>query len=113
MSSYFHQLDEAKTVAEVVAIARDYLASWTPGEIAQLPVDCRPTRIRDESDVTALHACLADEYRATRASGDALTRLQLLTSFMVRTVVRMAEIDGTLSPPLSGESREPAGSRRP
>ena len=94
MSSLFGQIEEARTVAEVVAIVRDHLATWTPQEISRLPPACRPGRIRDEMDIANLHSLLVDAYRTTRASGDALTALQLLTSFLVRSSVRVAELGG-------------------
>jgi hypothetical protein len=99
MSSWIHQLDTAKAVPEVVSIVRDYLATWTPAELARLPAHCRPAKIRDESDIASMHERLAEEYRATRASGDALTSLQLLTAFVVRASVRIAELGGDTSAP--------------
>jgi hypothetical protein len=112
MSSLFGQIDEAKTVAEVVAIVRDHLATWTPEEIGRLPLACRPGRIRDEMDIADLHSRLVDEYRTTRASGDALTALQLLTSFLVRSSVRIAELGGDTraSTPATTEPKRSAGS---
>jgi hypothetical protein len=42
--AWFDLLAGASAPAEVVRIARDYLATWTPDEIAALPRDCRPPR---------------------------------------------------------------------
>lgn len=107
MSSWHRQIDDAKTVAELVSIARDFLATWTPPELAMLPAHCRPGKIRDESDIAELHGHLAEEYRTTRASGDELTTLQLITSFMVRTSVRIAELGGDTSIPPSSGTKDP------
>jgi hypothetical protein len=104
MSSWINQLDAAKSVAEVVSIVRDYIATWTPSEIARLPVPCRPAKIRDDTDIASLHERLAVEYRMTRASGDALTSLQILTSFVVRASVRIAELGGNTSAPATTTS---------
>jgi hypothetical protein len=101
MSTWHRQFDDAKSVAEVVSIARDFLATLTPTELGRLPPDCRPGKIRDESDIAELHARLAEEYRTTRASGDELTTLQLITSLMVRASVRIAELGGDTSVPVS------------
>ena len=101
MTTWHGQIDGATSVADVVAIARDFVATWTPEELARLPGHCRPGKIRDESDIADLHARLAEEYRVTRASGDALTTLQILTSFMVRTSVRIAQLGGDTSIPPS------------
>jgi hypothetical protein len=108
MSTWHRQLDDAKSVAEVVSISRDFLATLTPRELARLPESCRPGKIRDESDIAELHGRLAEEYRTTRASGDELTTLQLITSLMVRASVRIAELGGDTSMPSSPKSAERA-----
>lgn len=41
----------AASEAELVSITRDYLACWSPEEIARLPVECRPGRVRDGQDI--------------------------------------------------------------
>jgi hypothetical protein len=111
MSSWVDQLDAAKAVSEVVSIVRDYLATWTPAELARLPVPCRPIKIRDESDIASMHEHLAEEYRTTRASGDALTSLQRLTAFVVRASVRIAELGGdTSAPATTGTPRRTSSS---
>lgn len=97
MSTGHRQIEEAVTVAEVVAIARDFLATLTPRELARLPARCRPGKTRDETDIAELHAQLAEEFRLTRASGDELTTLQALTGFMVRASLRIAQLGGDTS----------------
>lgn len=94
MTSWIGQIDDAPTTADVVAVVRDYIAMWSPEEIAALPVPVRPGRVRDEADVADLHERLVEEYRTTRATGDALAALQRLTGFMARASVRIAELGG-------------------
>jgi len=95
MVTWYRLLENARNSLEVVAIARDYLATWTPEEIAHLPAAARPGKLRDERDVEELHSALVDEYRGTVATGPALDALQRLTTFMVRAAIRISE----LSPP--------------
>jgi hypothetical protein len=90
MPSSYRQIDNAKSSAEVVALVRDYLASWSPEELARLPEIVRPGRIRDEEDVDTLHGKLVEEYRTTRASGDELAALQQITGLLVRATIRIA-----------------------
>lgn len=92
MSSWHQQLDEAGDAAEVIAVARDYLATWTPEEIARLPLSCRPGRIRAASDLVHLHECAVDAFRATRESGEELKALQMLTAFLVRANLRLVQV---------------------
>lgn len=92
MSSWFQQIDAAKTPLEVVTITRDYLATWTPDELAHLPVQCRPGRIKDEQDIDQLHVRLVEEYGRSRLDGEALAALQRMTSLIVRASVRIAQL---------------------
>ena len=92
ITSWYMQLDRAKTANEVVGVARDFLATWSPEDLALLPESCRPGRLRDEEDVEALHATLVEAYRQSRATGKELDALQRLTSFVVRASIRISEL---------------------
>ena len=111
MLSWFRQLDRASSVADVVRVTRDYLATWEPEELGLLPADCRPRRLKSHEDIEALHACLVDEYRRTRLEGDPLSALQRLTSFVVRASVRVAQLqceeaeDPAMAEPVTREPR--------
>jgi hypothetical protein len=50
--SWQDRLDEASTEADVVAVVREFLATVSPSEVARLPVELRPRKIVDASDVT-------------------------------------------------------------
>ena len=45
------QLHAAATEREVVNVVREYLVGWAPSELAMLPQECRPGRIRDTEDI--------------------------------------------------------------
>jgi hypothetical protein len=47
------RLASAESPEEVVGLARDFLASWHPADIAALPESCWPPRIKDADDVNA------------------------------------------------------------
>ena len=98
MLAWFRQIDDSKTIGEVLSVARDYLATWSPAELKNIPEGCRPGRIRDESDLEELHALLVEEYRLDRLQGEELRALQRLTSFMVRASIRIAELKGRSDP---------------
>lgn len=110
MLSWLQQIDAAKSPLEVVAITRDYLASWTPDELARLPSPCRPGRIKHEQDIDQLHVCLVEEYGRNRLSGDALSALQRMTSLIVRASVRIAQLRGEDAAGQDEELPRPAGS---
>ena len=104
MTTWFAQIDRAKSIPETLAVARDYVASLTPQDLGMLPAQCRPGRLRDEVDIEALHACLVESYRESRATGQELETLQRLTSFVVRLSIRLSELG-----PSSGSSGGGAG----
>jgi hypothetical protein len=95
MTSWYSQLDRAKSTSDVLAVTRDFLATWAPDELKLLPPECRPGRVRDEEDVEALHSTLVEAYRVSRASGRELEALQRLTSFVVRASIRLSELNGS------------------
>jgi hypothetical protein len=92
MTTWFAQIDRAKSVPETLSVARDYVASLSTRELGQLPEVCRPGRLKNEQDVEALHSCLVDTYRDSRATGEELDTLQRLTSFVVRLSIRLSEL---------------------
>ena len=108
MTTWFAQIDRARSVAETISVARDYLASLTPEELALVPPECRPGRIRDAKDIEDLHATLVDVYRASRATGEELEVLQRLTSLYVRLVIRLSELGANPQDPSGGPSGNPS-----
>lgn len=109
MLTWYRLLDGARNSLEVVAIARDYLATWSPEEFSQLPTNVRPGKLRDERDIEQLHSLLVEAYRDTQATGSQLAALQRLTSFMVRATIRISELS---NPASSGEPGSGSSPRR-
>lgn len=106
ITSWFSQIDRSRSVGEVIATARDFVATLTPDEMKMLPPDCRPGKLRDAADIEALHSTLVEAYRSSRATGPELETLQRLTSFVVRASIRLAELGASGS---SGAASGPAG----
>jgi len=104
MTTWFAQIDRAKSIPETLGVARDYVASLTPQELGLLPEQCRPGRLRDEFDIEALHACLVETYRESRATGTELDTLQRMTSFVVRLSIRLSELGAGASGSSGGGS---------
>lgn len=112
MLSWFQQVDAAKSPLEIVAITRDYLASWTPEELSRLPAPCRPGRVKDEQDINHLHVHLVEEYGRNRLTGDSLSALQRLTGFIVRASVRIAQLQTEEQfPDQDDDAPRPSGTR--
>lgn len=107
MVSWFALIDRSKSPGEVVRVARDFIATWTPEELARIPESCRPGKISDAGDIESLHGCLVEEYRGSRATGPALKSLQELTSFVVRASIRLSELSD--EKPSGGSSGQASG----
>lgn len=50
---YDTRLNGAQTAEDVVHAARDYLADWSPADLARMPPHLRPRKIVDAEDVNA------------------------------------------------------------
>jgi hypothetical protein len=83
------RLDEATTPEEVVSTARDFVASWTPQEIASLPRPCRPWKIVDADDVAAYAIQLAQE---GTAETDAAAPVDKMCAFFSSASLRVSQI---------------------
>ena len=112
MLSWFQKIDAAQSPIEVVAITRDYLASWTPEELSRLPEPCRPGRVKDEQDIDHLHVRLVEEYGRNRLEGDALSALQRITGFIVRASVRIAHLQTEDQHSFQDDDAPPPSGRR-
>jgi hypothetical protein len=49
--SWHQRLHSASSVDQVLELTRDFLSTWTPTEIARIPVECRPPLVLDPDDI--------------------------------------------------------------
>jgi hypothetical protein len=80
--------DEAK----LAATARDYLASWSPEEVFQLPKECRPGRIRDGEDISHYAFQLARAHCLRRPGGRDHRLLEKMMVFFTHAATRVAQV---------------------
>jgi hypothetical protein len=74
--TWFDQLAAAGTPDEVVRVARDYLATWAPDEIALLPPACRPPRnLKFPEEVVDYAFLLVKAHVSDSVQGEAMTRM--------------------------------------
>lgn len=84
------RLNEAMTPGDVLAMVRDYVASWTPHELAQIPADLRPGKFVDPEDVAA-HALMLVQAQIGAAGGDEAAVHKLATFFSAASL-RLSQI---------------------
>ena len=86
------QVEQAATIPGVVVCVQDFVSSLTPSDLADVPEDCRPGRIRDESDVDFWNLRLAEACQAlwgTDREGQVLIEM---AQFFLRASVKVSRL---------------------
>lgn len=92
-------LRETTHEEEVVSLVRDHMARWSPEEIARLPEDCRPGRIRDGEDISQWAFTLAQNHCAGTARPQDEPLLDRMLEFVTQAAIRLAELKGSIPLP--------------
>lgn len=92
MESWLKEIAGARTVAEVVASARDYVSLWSPPELGSLPEDCRQIRIDEPCDLPRISARLAAALARARERAQNAERLDDLVGYLERASARVREL---------------------
>jgi len=88
--SWSHRLATSSTEAQVVDVARDFLATFSPYDLARLPESCRPGRIVDANDVNELAFILVrHDHDDSLGTPRAIHRL---TTFFGNASLRLSEL---------------------
>lgn len=106
-STWQNRLDAATSEAEVVGVARDFLATFSPYELARLPEGCRPRKLVDGNDVAA-YALILVKSNCDDGIGTARC-LQMLSTFFSRASERISAV--MASAEKKADQREQAGHR--
>jgi hypothetical protein len=85
-------IHSAATEEELVSITRDYLACWSPEEIARLPVECRPGRVRDGEDIAQWAFELTSCHLARRVPAEDEPLLLKMMLFVNEAAERLAKL---------------------
>ena len=92
MIHWHRDIERTATPRQVVALARDYLATLTPRDLARVPQHCRPSRIFDADDIAFWSARLTDEYWQLRGTAADAAILQDLWSFFLRASIHVTRL---------------------
>lgn len=89
-SSWSESLESARTEKEIVAVVRDFVASFDAQEIQRLPEECRPGKFFNAEDVTSL---AFDLVRAECHSDDgAKDSVLKLSVFFAQASIRLSQV---------------------
>lgn len=84
---------------EVLSLVRDHMARWSPEEIARLPEDCRPGRIRDAEDISQWAFLLASNHCAGYGRDDD-GLLERMLELVTQAAIRLSELKTEAAPEL-------------
>jgi hypothetical protein len=87
------RLRTATSEGAVIEIVRDYLGDWLPDELAKLPLDCRPGKLRDAEDLNDLALKLARACVSFDIEPECLSAVEEMDAFVGQACQRIAEIE--------------------
>jgi hypothetical protein len=89
------RLARCRVEEEIIAVVRDYLATWSPLELVELPLKCRPSRMKDGDEITLLAFSLV-QASCTETDNAGLARM---AAFFGAAATRRAEVLGAAQSP--------------
>ena len=92
--SWSDRLDAARNESELLEVARDFLATFSPYDLARLPESMRPGRLVDANDISELAFVLLSHgaHDVNGAMNGAPRGLHRLRRFFTHASVRVSEL---------------------
>jgi hypothetical protein len=86
------QLENTGDVDQILAVTRDYLATFGPEHLARLPADCRPGRIKGEDDIAYWSCKLAQWHQRDPLVRVDAELLQEMLNYFLHAWVRLTQL---------------------
>jgi hypothetical protein len=83
---------------ELLELSREYLASWFHGDLALIPEECRPTRIRDTDDLHYWSERLAESFCAGALHGEKPDLHRQMLAFFMTAAARSEALPRQIVP---------------
>ena len=100
MKSWSDRIEESRNCMELLSLTREYLDSFDPLEIGQVPQEARPHRIKGVDDLAYWHERLVECYCGAPLRPSEVERVRDLLHFFAFATQRATELEGV---PLMGE----------
>ena len=94
MKSWSARIEESGNHMELLAVAREFLDSWEPEDLALLPETARPQRIKGIDDLTYWHHKLVDSFCSATLGTAQSMKMREMLRFFAFAVQRSVEIEG-------------------
>lgn len=89
---WHRQIDEKRTIEDVLETVRDYLASVTPAELGRIPETARPGRIKSDDDIEYWTFKLGQQHCDADGEVD-YDLIQEMFNHLLHAQLRIAEIN--------------------
>ena len=99
MITWNERIEGTEGQDELLALARDYLASWPPEALAMIPEHARPTQVKGTDDLAHWHQHLVECYCTGAAKGHESERVRDMLQFFAFSLQHAAELRGV--PPIT------------
>jgi hypothetical protein len=95
MKNWYTRIEETENAMDLLSVAREYLGEWEPSELALLPAQARPQRIKGADDLAYWHQKLVDCYCTEMALRQVeLEKVRDMLHFFAFATQRALELDG-------------------
>ena len=91
-NTWHRQLEACDEVDQILAVTREFLATFGPEHLARLPADCRPGRIKGEDDIAYWSCKLAQLHHKDPAVRVDADLLQEMLNFFLHGWVRLSQL---------------------
>lgn len=99
MTNWHDRIEDIDDQDDLLGLARDYLASWSPQALAMIPEQARPLQVKGTDDLAYWHQRLVDCYCTGAAKGCESELVRAMLQFFAFSLQRAAELRGV--PPIS------------
>ncbi len=99
MNNWHDRIEDIEDQDDLLALAREYLASWSPAALGMIPEQARPTQVKGTDDLAYWHQRLVDCYCTGAAKGRESELVRDMLQFFAFALQHAAELRGV--PPIS------------
>jgi hypothetical protein len=94
MKSWSARIEDAGNHMDLLAVARDFLDSWEHEDLALIPEEARPQRVKGVDDLAYWHQKLVDSFCNASLGMEQLVKVREMLHFFAFAVQRSVEIEG-------------------
>lgn len=94
MKSWSARIEEAGNPMDLLSVAREFLDSWEPEDLALLPENARPQRIKGTDDLPYWHQRLVECFCDASLEATRAEKVREMLHFFAFAVQRSVEIEG-------------------